>query len=528
MKPLRISESDTHRRRRQIVTYTAIALCFFASWADTEATQKTGDWCLLKTGDVGVCQPLTQCTTAVYKAVHGDMPIVCSIKEDMPIVCCGRSPTVRLQPEAHRNIIQKQNPPQFTSQYYLIDAETHEMPSADFPVRYSRGDGNEPWWLVEKPFAEPPSAALQKQQSSNNNNGNNNHHQGTSRPGNLHNHWWYSERPFTSAPPPPPPPPTSLPPPPSTPPKPITEPVQFTITRRGQVRVSETKCNEYAKLATSQIVALPLVPTPEPVHVDIPKCDFSSVPLIVGGEEAKFKEFPHMVALGYLENGSIDWKCGGSLISEYFVLTAAHCAPRNNPPTIARLGGLNLKASNEGVQPINYLVVEIIRHPDYKAPAKYNDIALLKLDRHVEFNEAIRPACLYTTDTFAVNKTVATGWGKIDYAEKKSDNLLKVVLSIIDNNLCNELYQSDGVTRQLKNGIVPSMMCAGELEGGKDTCQGDSGGPIQITRPDNQCTYSIIGVTSFGKFCAAKNAPGVYTRVSSFVPWIESTVWPEG
>ena len=57
--------------------------------------------------------------------------------------------------------------------------------------------------------------------------------------------------------------------------------------------------------------------------------------------------------------------------------------------------------------------------------------------------------------------------------------------------------------------------------------QGDSGGPIQITRPNNQCVYNIIGVTSFGKFCAAKNAPGVYTRVSAFVPWIESIVWPD-
>lgn len=56
-------------------------------------------------------------------------------------------------------------------------------------------------------------------------------------------------------------------------------------------------------------------------------------------------------------------------------------------------------------------------------------------------------------------------------AEKKSDILLKVVLSIIDNNLCNELYESGEGTRELKNGIVPSMMCAGELEGGKDTCQ---------------------------------------------------------
>jgi hypothetical protein len=201
-----------------------------------------GDLCILKTGDIGVCQPLTQCTTAVYKALHGDIPNVCSIKEDMPIVCCGRSPTVRLQPEANQNIMQKQNQPQFTSQYYLFDAETHEMPSADFPVRYSRGDRNEPWWLIEKPFAVTPPAALQKPPSRNENHGNNSHHQGTSRPGNLHNHWWYSERPFNSAPPPPPPPPpppSSPPTPLSPPPKPITQPLQSTSTRHGQERVSE-------------------------------------------------------------------------------------------------------------------------------------------------------------------------------------------------------------------------------------------------------------------------------------------------
>lgn len=81
------------------------------------------------------------------------------------------------------------------------------------------------------------------------------------------------------------------------------------------------------------------------------------------------------------------------------------------------MGDLNLKLSNEGAQPVNYLVVDIIRHPDYKPPAKYNDIALLKLDRRVEFNEFIRPACLYARDTFDVNKTVATGWGRINYGK---------------------------------------------------------------------------------------------------------------
>jgi hypothetical protein len=191
---------------------------------------------VLKTGDIGVCQPLTQCTTAVYQALHEDMPIVCSIKENMPIVCCARSPTVRLHPETHQNIIQKQNPPQFTSQYHLLDAETHGIPSAGFPVRHSRGERNEPWWLIEKPFAETPPAPLQKPQPSNNNNWNTNHHPGISRPENLQNHWWYSGRPFSSEFPPP----TPLSQPPPSPPtsKPITEPVHSPNRRKGQARIS--------------------------------------------------------------------------------------------------------------------------------------------------------------------------------------------------------------------------------------------------------------------------------------------------
>jgi hypothetical protein len=67
---------------------------------------------------------------------------------------------------------------------------------------------------------------------------------------------------------------------------------------------------------------------------------------------------------------------------------------------------------------VNYLVEEVIRHPQYKPPAKYNDVALLKLDHAVEFNESIRPACLHTTDAFPINKTVATGWGRIDYGTR--------------------------------------------------------------------------------------------------------------
>lgn len=56
--------------------------------------------------------------------------------------------------------------------------------------------------------------------------------------------------------------------------------------------------------------------------------------------------------------------------------------------------------------------------------------------------------------------------------------------------------------------------------------QGDSGGPLQVSETSNLCIFYIVGVTSFGSGCGGKNTPGVYTRVSSYVDWIERTVWP--
>lgn len=102
-------------------------------------------------------------------------------------------------------------------------------------------------------------------------------------------------------------------------------------------------------------------------------------------------------------------------------------------PVVVRLGEHNLKSDNDGAQPVNYAIKKIFRHPDYNPPAKYNDIALLKLDRKVQFTKFIQPACLYTNDTFRVNKTVATGWGSIDYGKIKiiSQNYISQLDAII-------------------------------------------------------------------------------------------------
>lgn len=103
-----------------------------------------------------------------------------------------------------------------------------------------------------------------------------------------------------------------------------------------------------------------------------------------------------------------------------------------------------------------------------------------------------------------------------------SDDLLKVKLSLFPFDECKKMY---GRHKKIPKGIVESQLCAGN--GRQDTCQGDSGGPIQVMAKGNSCVYYIVGITSFGKSCAS-NSPGVYTKVFSYLNWIEEIVWPEG
>lgn len=298
---------------------------------------------------------------------------------------------------------------------------------------------------------------------------------------------------------------------------------RFVADRTSGVRQSKRKCEEYSILAarSSSFTSLSIIASTQ--KISIPTCAHSTG-LIVGGDIAKTGEFPHMAAVGWTSLGKTDWKCGGSLISEYFVLTAAHCSSVYGiPPNIIRLGDQNLVRQDDKAQPEDYQVESVILHPNYRHSSHYYDIALLRMDRQVTFTRFIRPACLWDNSSLNITKAVATGWGQLAFAGDRSDDLRKVALSIIDNNHCQQLYEK---SKKLRRGITKSQLCAGHLEGGKDTCQGDSGGPIQVITPRNHCVFYIIGVTSFGKACASVNTAAVYTRVSSFVNWIESNVWP--
>nr|XP_049465303.1 serine protease snake-like isoform X3 [Anopheles coluzzii] len=245
------------------------------------------------------------------------------------------------------------------------------------------------------------------------------------------------------------------------------------------------------------------------------------------GSPAYLREFAHIAAIGWTnEDQSVRWLCGGSLIWENFILTAAHCAADDNnvPPDVARMGDINIYSDEDDEFAQQLKIVDIIRHPMHRFSSTYYDIALMKLERNVTVHDTVAPTCLWLDDEIRFPELLAAGWGRTGFGEDTTKTLLKVQLAPIDNEKCSTYYNKGD--RVLRDGLMEHQLCAGDEK--MDTCPGDSGGPLHVKLFDGwKLTPFLVGVTSFGKACGV-SAPGVYVKVSKFSDWIIETLQHHG
>ncbi|XP_055697478.1 transmembrane protease serine 9-like [Phlebotomus papatasi] len=234
---------------------------------------------------------------------------------------------------------------------------------------------------------------------------------------------------------------------------------------------------------------------------------------IVGGQAAGVNEFPWMARLSYFNR----FYCGGMLINDRYVLTAAHCV-KGFMWFMIRVTFGEHDRCNETFRPETRFVLRAIVN-DFSFTNFNNDIALLRLNDRVPITDFIRPICLPSPKasdaSYIGRKAIATGWGTLKEEGKPSCILQEVEVPVISNDRCVS------ETNYTKKMITDNMLCAGYPGvGQKDSCQGDSGGPLAMQREDKR--YELIGIVSWGNGCARPNYPGVYTRVTRFVEWIRA------
>ncbi|XP_022687408.1 serine protease 44-like isoform X3 [Varroa jacobsoni] len=235
---------------------------------------------------------------------------------------------------------------------------------------------------------------------------------------------------------------------------------------------------------------------------------------IVGGEVANVERWAWVAALMRIDKrtNQMEQFCGGVVISNRYIITAAHCLPGVHPRELTiRLGEFDF-SQHENSRRRDYHVSRIVRHPQFnESNNNFADIALIKVNEDIAFNQNLLPVCMPEEESFANKEATVIGWGVTSFGGPSSSILMQLTLPVWDNAECQDKLNTIVV--------YPQFLCAGlKDKGGHDSCQGDSGGPLMVENSNRQ--WSLIGIVSWGFKCAQKGIPAIYTRVTEFRDWI--------
>ncbi|CAH1371391.1 unnamed protein product, partial [Tenebrio molitor] len=222
---------------------------------------------------------------------------------------------------------------------------------------------------------------------------------------------------------------------------------------------------------------------------------------IVGGKSLSIKQVPFIISLQNLGMHM----CGGSIINENTIITAAHCTNGKQPIQLEVRAGSTIREKGGQV-----LQVETIhQNPEFNLNTIDYDVTILKLKSNLNFSENVKPIDLADANQVFENgkQAMIFGWGTKNYGSSRLPSELQSgVIQIVDRKICRKRYSKDQITDR--------MLCAGIEQGGIDACQGDSGGPLVI---DNV----LAGITSWGSACGKPHIPGVYSNVAGLRKYID-------
>ncbi|CAH2058065.1 unnamed protein product, partial [Iphiclides podalirius] len=224
---------------------------------------------------------------------------------------------------------------------------------------------------------------------------------------------------------------------------------------------------------------------------------------IVGGVDIDITVAPYQVSLVRRGRHS----CGGSIIANDLILTAAHCVSGTSARDYSvRVGSSSSRYGGELIP-----AGDLMWHPNFTYSKMDSDVALIWLSKPLTFSEKVAPI-----DMLEMNEeiqdgdiTMVSGWGNIREGGGYPSTLQMVLVPKVSTAMCDEVYAASYTVTQ-------TMLCAGVPEGGKDACQGDSGGPLVHNG-------RLAGVVSWGLGCARPNYPGVYAKVSALRNWIDGS-----